>query len=760
MVEHTGWLLDLHAHSSEGVVLWLLGDDGFRHRLHQPFPVTFYAGGPSHRLRELWGYLQSQPIPLSLARVESRELFHKRLIPVLAIRVDQAALQPRLFKLTAKRFPELNYYNADIPLILRYAAKHGTFPLARCIVQADSQGRIYGMDVLESPWDLDTEPPSLRILYLKPDCDPHHETPTRLISHFENVDYCFPLAPSRPLLVHVAALLHRHDPDLILTAWGDSWLLPQLLKLDRDWNIHLPLNREARHDVIRRPQRTYFSYGQVIYRGPQVRLFGRWHIDACNAVMFRDYGLEGVLEMSRVTGLSVQRAARVSPGTGISAMQITTALRQKILVPWHKQQAERSKTARQLLNADKGGLVYQPLTGLHQNVAEIDFISMYPSIMVHFNVSPETVGEHCPNASWIPELKLPITQEQIGLVPKTLKPLLEKRIQLKSRMSELHPNDIFYKRYKAQASAHKWLLVTCFGYLGYKNARFGRIEAHEAVTAYGREALLRAKEAAEDLGYTVLHMYVDGLWVRKETCSTAADLEPLLNEIIRRTRLPVSLAGIYRWIAFLPSRIDDRVPVANRYFGAFQNGDLKLRGIEVRRKDTPPFIARTQMDALRLMTRAPNIEYLSKCLPELISLFQKRLEDLRTGRIPLPQLLVSQKLSRNLDEYSVPSPVARAVAQLQQVGKSARPGQRVKFIFTRGEPGVHAWDLPHPPPPDAVDTKHYANLFLRAVSTVLQPLEIQERTLRDWLFSKAGYGGCPGVVLSDFCYDVPLLSRV
>jgi len=69
-------------------------------------------------------------------------------------------------------------------------------------------------------------------------------------------------------------------------------------------------------------------------------------------------------------------------------------------------------------------------------------------------------------------------------------------------------------------SAHKWLLVTCFGYLGYKNARFGRIEAHEAVTAYGRECLLRAKEAAEDLGGTVLHMYVDGLWVKKDGART------------------------------------------------------------------------------------------------------------------------------------------------------------------------------------------------------------------------------------------------
>ena len=71
--------------------------------------------------------------------------------------------------------------------------------------------------------------------------------------------------------------------------------------------------------------------------------------------------------------------------------------------------------------------------------------------------------------------------------------------------------------------------MTCFGYLGYKNARFGRIEAHQAVTAYGREALLRAKEAAEDLGFTVLHMYVDGLWVHKPGCSQPQDVQPLLD---------------------------------------------------------------------------------------------------------------------------------------------------------------------------------------------------------------------------------------
>ena len=46
MAELTGWLLDLYEDPRDGVVLWLIGADGTRHRLHQTFPVTFYAAGP------------------------------------------------------------------------------------------------------------------------------------------------------------------------------------------------------------------------------------------------------------------------------------------------------------------------------------------------------------------------------------------------------------------------------------------------------------------------------------------------------------------------------------------------------------------------------------------------------------------------------------------------------------------------------------------------------------------------------------------
>jgi DNA polymerase-2 len=764
LIERTGWLLDLYdcperarrshprrgqeeSASQGGVILWLLGDDGVRYRLHQPFPITFYAAGPAVRLRVLWRYLQNQPLPVDLERAQRRDLFSQQPLTVLAIQVKQAAVQAHLFQQVVQRFPDLSFYDADIPLSLRYAARYGVFPLARCRVLIDDNHRLHRINPLDSPWDLDPPALPLRLLSLDPNCDPSQTTPSHLDIHFERHHYRLSLKPQRPFLVGLGAILRRHDPDVLLTSWGDTWLLPHLLSLSRRARIPLPLNREPHRGVSHRPARTYFSYGQVIYRGRQVHLFGRWHIDRYNAMLFHDYGIEGSLEMARITSLPVQTAARVSPGTGISSMQMLTALRSEILVPWHKQQAEHLKSALDLLHADQGGLVYQPTIGLHQNVAEIDFISMYPSIMVHFNISPETVGSSRNIAQAAPQLGSPgDPDEPPGLVPQTLAPLLNKRLALKNRLAELprwHPD---YRTYQARASAHKWLLVTCFGYLGYKNARFGRIEAHEAVTAYGREALLRAKEAAEDLGYSVLHLYVDGLWVSKPGAAKVADFQPLLEEIIGRTGLPIALDGVYRWVAFLPSRQDQRVPVANRYFGVFQDGSLKIRGIEARRRDTPPFIAQTQLEMLQILAQALSPNPADLPLSQVLALLRRQLAALRAGRVPLKDLLVSQKLSRTLDEYRTPSPVARAVAQLAAVGKQASPGQRIRFLYTRGEPGVYAWNLPQPPNPASVDVNRYSELLLRAASAVLQPFMVSEVRLRHWLFSNAAYSAPPGVV--------------
>ena len=735
MNELRGWLLDVYPEPQMGVALWLVGEDGKRYHLKQPFPVTFYAAGSPARLRLLWHYLRNHPTAPELRRDERRDIFAENPLTVLVITAANPAEQNSLFQQVAKAFPDLTYFDADIILPLRYAARYQLFPLARCRVSADDNGHVEAIEALDSAWDPDPPVPPLRILQFELDADPNRKEPSSLtlrvcqLGGAAEAVYHLDLQPERPLLINLRAILLRHDPDLLLTNWGDTWLLPRLLEYASMLGLTLPLNRDPELQPAHHAEISYFSYGQIVYRGQQVHLFGRCHIDRGNAMLWEDYDLEGAFETARVTGLPIQTAARVSPGSGISAMQMITALREGILVPWRKQQAERPKTALELIAADQGGLVYQPLVGLHRDVGGIDFVSMYPGIMVQFNISPETVQGQRPAAKDLKPFDSADETEVKGLVPKTLAPLLGKRLALKSKLALMSSWDPRRKALQARASAHKWLLVTCFGYLGYKNARFGRIEAHEAVTAYGREALLRAKDVAEDMGFTVLHVYVDGLWVKKPEAKEVIDFQPLLEEISRRTGLPIALDGIYDWVAFLPSRVDSNVPVANRYFGVFRDGSIKVRGVEARRGDTPPFIAETQTKMIELLAQSRHDISGKVGITRAMKLLRRRLAELRSGKVAVDELVVSQRLSRELSEYKALSPVARALQQLQLVGKELRPGQQVRFIYTRGKPSVYAWDLPSPPDPRSLDLERYATLLLRAAFAVLEPFGMEEDQL-------------------------------
>jgi len=749
MPDYSGWLLDVYPDPEDGLVLWLLDESGARLRLRQSFPVTFYAAGAFPRLRALWRFLESRPVVLS--RAARQDLFVGE-VPVLAIRVGNPVAQTALFHEVVRAFPDLDYYDADLPLPLRAAAVYGLFPLARCTIAADQDGWIQQLAVHDQPWEINPPPPPLRTLRLFPDENPARRTVTRLFARIDRSEYRLPMAPDL-LLIQLGALLRRHDPDLLLTDWGDTWLFPWLLAYCRKHQLtHFNPNRDTSRPPLQRAANSYFSYGQVVYRGAQTHLFGRWHIDTQNAMMFGEYGLAGVLEQARVTGLPVQEIARKSPGAGITAMQMVTALREGVLVPYQKQQAETPKTARQLMRADRGGLVFQPVVGLHENVAELDFTSMYPGIMVRFNLSPETVGNVGDTTITIPALGVPVDQTRAGLIPKTLRPLLAKRLRLKARLAALDPRDTRCPQLSARAKALRWLLVVCFGYLGYKNARFGRIEAHEAVTAFGREIMMQAKEIAEEAGCRVLHLYVDGLWVQPMGAVTPAgalsprDIAPLLARISQETGIGLALEGVYRWIAFLPSRQDARVPVSNRYFGVFQDGTIKVRGLAAQRHDTPLWLVEVQMEILHTLAQARTISEFPRLLPEIVHGLRFHLTRLRQGDVPLEKLVISQTLGRTLAAYRVRSPAARAGGQLEEAGKPLHPGQRVRYVFTRGQPGVHAWDLPAAPSLALLDYARYQMLFLRAAHMLLQPLGVAETTLRDWLLAGAGYGASIGVV--------------
>lgn len=721
------WILDLYEDETCGVKMWVIGEDDTRRCLRQPFPSTFFAAGPSARLRALWRWLKEQSLPLAIGREERRDLFLPEPIPVLSMQAQNSVLQRKLFHQVEHEFPDLTYYDADVQVHIRHAARFDTFPLVYCHFELEpDESTIRELTPLNSRWDLDPDPAPLRVMRLELDVDPRHGQPRLLTVSYQTFRYHIRLEAGSSPVYWLKAALQKHDPDILITDFGDTWLLDYLLQTVEGDYSKLPLNRDPERAFTRIAEKSFFSYGQVIHRGQQIHLFGRAHLDKNNSMLWSDYALDGVLENARVTALPIQTAARVSPGTGISSMQMITALKTGVLIPWHKQQAEQPKTMLDLIHSDSGGMVYQPIPGIHYNVGEVDFVSMYPAIMVRCDISPEKQSI---------TLSDPPSPDP-GLVPLTLAPLLEKRVAIKRALPGLPAWDPRRAIYKERSSAHKWLLVVCFGYLGYRNARFGRIESHEAVTAGGREALLRAKEAAEDLGYRILHMFVDCLWVQQPGHTRPEDFQPLIDEVYRRTGLHIAMDGIYRWVVFLPSRVDGRVPVGTRYFGVFQDGTIKVRGIEARRRDTPPWIAATQMAVIEHLAQGKDAADLQVLLPGALDILCQAVAQLRAGRVPLADLLMAQKVTRALSKYTSPSPAARAAAQLEAHGKTVNPGQRVRFLYMRGG-GVRAWDLPGPPDPRRIDTAMYQKLLIRAASSVLLSFGFDQAALKLWIEDRA-----------------------
>ena len=740
------WLFDAYP-SDAGMTTWWIDTDGRAHALHDDLTPVFYVQGPRADLHDLCLWLRAQALsPVELQRTERTDLFLDRAIEVLEVGVRQPAVFPRLFRQTADAFPNLTYYDADIPLPQRYVLARAIFPLAYCAVE-HQDGRIVNIQPLDTPWEPEYRLPPLRVMALRLAGelrDPSRGHRGDLLVEIDGRQHTFPRRHGRQLVLGVRHLLEQHDPDLLVTAYGDSYLLPRLIELSQHYGVPLPLNRDPRQTVAHKPAHSYFSYGRIVFRNEQHLLFGRWHIDRQNAFLADDYGLEGSLEIARLTGLPVQTVARVSTGTGISAMQVATAWRRGVLVPWQKRQPESLKTVGDLLVADKGGLVYSPIVGLHEHVAELDFSAMYPSIMVRFNLSPETVGTTCCDGTPVPEIGTPVCSHRQGLVPETLAPLLEKRFRYKALIRELPEDDPRKEIYRRRYSAHKWLLVTCFGYLGYKNARFGRIEAHEAVTAYGREVLLRAKELVEERGFRVLHLYVDGLWIEKPGSHLRPDYDALLDDIRQRTGLHIALEGVYRWVAFLPSRVEPRISVANRYFGAFEDGTLKVRGIEARRHDTPRFIRETQLGMLDILAEGHDVAGFRETVPDAIRYVRRRLHTLRAGRVPLQDLVVTHRLARAPDEFVVRTAAARVAQQLTRAGVQLSPGESLRFVYVPGPEKARAWELVEDSPP--YDSQAYAELLLRAVESLLLPVGVDRRMLDTWVLGNAGYWGPPGTL--------------
>jgi len=229
--------------------------------------------------------------------------------------------------------------------------------------------------------------------------------------------------------------------------------------------------------------------------------------------------------------------------------------------------------------------------------------------------------------------------------------------------------------------------------------------------------------------------FIDGLLGRIEKDeATIQEYMDLCHEISQEIGVPLNFEGRYKWIAFLPSKTHPRIGVLNRYYGVMENGKVKVRGLEVRRRDTPRFVYDAQMEMIKVLSSANSSKEFLEKIPDALRIVKNYRQKLLDGEVSIWDLIVTKHLSKHPREYKQKVSQLIAAEQLIKEGAEVHAGKNIRFLFTnaedkRYERRVKAEELIEKSA--SPDTKKYLLLLYAAAASLLSPLGYSTKKIYD-----------------------------
>lgn len=470
---------------------------------------------------------------------------------------------------------------------------------------------------------------------------------------------------------------------------------------------------------------TFESYGRVGHSPARYNVPGRAIIDTSNSFFWNQTSVAGLFDLVEKSRKPLQETSWASIGNVFTAIQIRQAMQEGVLVPWNSWRHEKFKSMRTLHDADRGGFIFSPEVGFHEDVHELDFSSLYPNIMITRNVSPDVILCDChADREDVSGLGYNICDKE-GYLVRVLDPLVSAREEYKAEL-RTDPGPERTAELKSMSNALKWILVSCFGYQGFSNAKFGRIECHEAINAYAREILLDTKELLEANGWSVIHGIVDSVWVSAIPGREQTPLNELAPAISREINIPLDYEAHYDWIAFAPRKDSDEGAL-NRYFAKVKGEDeFKKRGIELRQRSTPTYIEECQAELLRVLDEEQSPEPVCDRL-------QVQLQHLQRGEVDPSDLEIRRRVSKSVDEYTQYTVNVAALERAEEYAFEVSPGEDIEFVVVDdGKQSKERVALAFEDP-ERYDKAFYSTLLIRAAESIISPLNWDRTRIRSYL---------------------------
>ncbi|WP_121742687.1 DNA-directed DNA polymerase [Natronorubrum halophilum] len=345
----------------------------------------------------------------------------------------------------------------------------------------------------------------------------------------------------------------------------------------------------------------------------------------------------------------------------------------------------------------EGGAVFDPITGVKENVTVLDLKSLYPMCMVTVNASPETrvdPDEYDGETFIAPTRPEPthFRKEPDGVMREMINELLAEREEKKSQRNQYDPGTRAYEQYDRQQGAVKVIMNSLYGVSGWEQFRLYDKEAASAITATGREVIEFTESAANEIDYQVAYGDTDSVMLelgqdvsKADALEQSFEIEEYLNERYddfaredlnaEEHRFQIEFEKLYRRFF--------QAGTKKRYAGhiIWKEGkdvdDVDITGFEYKRSDIAPITKEVQHRVIEMIVREGDIEGAKEYVNAVI-------QDVRAGEVSLDEIGIPGGIGKRLDNYDTDTAQVRGAKYANLLlGTNFQRGSKPKRLYLK-----------------------------------------------------------------------------
>ena len=426
--------------------------------------------------------------------------------------------------------------------------------------------------------------------------------------------------------------------------------------------------------------------------------------------------------IARIARMPIDDIARIGVSQWIRSLLYYEHRQRGALIP--KRDELEKKSAGVITDAvikDKkyrGGLVVDPVEGIHFNVTVMDFASLYPSIIKVRNISYETV--RCPHdeckKNTIPQTNHWVCSKRNGMTSLLIGSLRDLRVNYYKSLSKSETlTEEQRQQYTVVSQALKVILNASYGVMGAEIFPLYFLPAADATTAIGRYMILETIKKCEQAGIEVLYGDTDSLFIKNPS---PEQIQKVIDETKKNFSVDLEVDKEYRYVVLSTRK--------KNYLGVTKSGKVDVKGLTGKKSHTPPFIRTLFYELLDILSKVQNAEEFERAKKQISEKIVEWVKKVESKEIPLSDLAFNVMISKAPSEYVKTVPQHVRAARLLESIREIKKGDIISYVKILNKPGVKPVEMARK---EEVDSKKYMEFMEATLDQLTSSMGIDFDTI-------------------------------